>query len=327
MKNFIYLILIFLAMIFFSCTKQMNSVKITGDYLGESPTDSAAVFAEGIISKKYNERDLTISPDGNEIYFSIKGPAVYSIITLKRINEIWSEPKVASFSGNYSDLEPAISPDGSKLFFVSNRPIKDGAGPKDFDIWYSERTDSGWSVPINPGLPLNTEANEFYPSITKNGKVYFCVRNKMTIGGEDIFYSQFGNGKFSNPVNLDDPINTRRDEFNAFISPNDDYLIYTTTGYGDGEGGGDLWISFKDNNEIWSSPKNLGGKINSSFLEFCPGISPDGKYLFFTSNRGNQNKFSEIKLKYQQIVKDLNSTLNGNHNIYWIKADFLENMK
>lgn len=327
MKILKYLVFIPLFIIYFSCTKQINSVKITGDYLGENPSDSAAIFAEGIISKEYNERDLTVSPDGSEIYFSLKGPAFYSIITLKRTSGIWSEPKAASFSGNYSDLEPAISPDGSKMFFVSNRPLKDGAGPKDFDIWYSERTDSGWSAPINPGRPLNTAANEFYPSITKNGKVYFCVRNNMTIGGEDIFYSNFRNGKFSNPINLGDSINTKRDEFNSFISPNDDYLIYTTMGYGEGEGGGDLWISFKNNNDIWSSPKNLGSKINSSFLEFCPSVSPDGKYLFFTSNRSNQNKFSEIKLNYPQIIKDLGSTLNGNHNIYWIKTGFLENMK
>jgi Tol biopolymer transport system component len=328
MKN-LFLSIILLSLI--SCTKSINEKnnhELRGDYLGfSSVNDTAQIFAEGIISTQFNERDMTISPDGNELFFSLKGPSFYSLIHMKQINGMWNEKEVAPFSGKYSDLEPCFSPDGKKLFFVSNRPMADEKEPKDYDIWFVEKTDTGWGSPINPGAPLNSEANEFYPSITKDGTLYFCARTETAIGGEDLFFSKLVNGKYQTPVNLGDSVNTERDEFNAFVSVNEDFIIYTSTGWGAGLGGGDLWISFKNKDNVWKKPQNMGDKINTPFLEYCPSISPDGKYLFFTSNRSSSQTFSENKLRFNDLIEGLQSTINGSQNIYWINTDIIEKLK
>ena len=328
MKN---ILLGFILLSLISCTKSINEnnkSELRGNYLGFSNSgDTSQIFAEGIISTQFDERDMTFSPDGNEMFYSLKGPSFYSLIHLQQINGRWNEKAIAPFSGKYSDLEPCFSPDGKKLFFVSNRPLDNKSEPKDYDIWSVEKSDTGWGSPINPGAPLNSEANEFYPSLTKDGTIYFCAQTETTIGGEDLFYSKLVNGKFQTPVNLGDSINTERDEFNAFVSPEEKFIIYTSTGFGAGFGGGDLWISFKNENNIWMKPQNMGEKINSPFLEYCPSISPDGKYLFFTSNRSDDKKYSEKTLGIDQIVSGLQSTINGSQNIYWIDAAAINSLK
>ena len=329
LKSFRIIIIALLVLVTIKCSNNNKSVENrNGDYLGEKlPSDTVQIFAEGLVSTQFEERDMAISPNGDEIFYSLKGPSFYSLIYVKRVNGEWTEKTVASFSGKHSDLEPCFSPDGSKLFFVSNRPNKTGGDVKDYDIWYVEKTKSGWGNPVNPGEPLNSEANEFYPSITKNETIYFCARTENAIGGEDLFYSKLDGGKYQQPVNLGDSINTARDEFNAFVSPDENYIIYTSTGFGDGFGGGDLWISFKNENNEWRKPKNMGKKINSDFLDYCPSVTPDDKYLFFTSNRREDKKIIENPLQFDQIINGLQSTLNGSQNIYWIDARIIDSLK
>ena len=75
------------------------------------------------------------------------------------------------------DLEPFITYDGLRLYFASNRPLsKKDLEPKDFDIWYTDRSCKScqWSEPVNIGLPINTSGDEFYPSVTKKNNLYLC---------------------------------------------------------------------------------------------------------------------------------------------------------
>jgi Tol biopolymer transport system component len=133
-----------------------------------------SLLAEGIICTGQGERDFALSPDGNEMFYTLQAPqaGVFQTI-IYRVKEApgkWSAPAIAPFAGNYSDLEPAFSPDGKKLFFASNRPVS-GTKMKDFDIWVVEKKNGRWGVPQNIGSPVNTEADEFYPSITNSGNL------------------------------------------------------------------------------------------------------------------------------------------------------------
>lgn len=321
---------IFILITLISCIKQIeetNIKELKGNYLGQKlPGDTPIVFAEGIVSNQFNVRDAAISPDGNDFFYSIRGAALHSIIWIKRIDNVWKDAEVAPFSGKYSDIEPCFSPDGRILYFVSNRPIDSIGEPKDYDIWYVEKGTDNWSEPRNIGLPVNTDSDEFYPSFTKNGDLYYCANYENGIGGEDLYFSEFKDGAFLNPINLGDSVNSIRDEFNSFVSPDGNYIIYTSMGWGTGIGGGDLWISFKNNN-VWRKPIYLGDKINSPFFEYCPSISPDGKYFFFTSNRNSKIGYSSSKIDIQEIIDDLTSTENGSQNIYWVKSDFIQSLK
>ena len=288
---------------------------------------TAAPFLEHILKPFDNIRDLAISPNGNEIMFSAQSVMgnVSAIIYASKENNKWSKPQVVSFSGQYFDLEPFFSHDGLKLYFVSSRPIDSSIKtPKDFDIWYSERDDlkSDWSEPKNMGHPINTEHSEFYPSIAKNGNFYFTRDNPELKQKDDIYMSENINGKLNAPKILPNTINSEGYEYNAFIAPDESYLIYGCYNRKGGLGSGDLYISYNTKNG-WEKAKNLGQKINSNKMDYCPFVDTKTNTLYFTSKIDNTKTDFEKPLTINELLKEYDRYDNGLSRIYKISIEEL----
>ena len=134
-----------------------------------------------------------MTPDGKELYYtSVLGAGFdFSAILVTRwVDGAWTQPEVASFSGRYKDLEPAVSPDGQRFFFLSDRPLAEATeSPGNEDIWVMGRDAGGWSEPQNLGPPVNTERAEFFPSVTRDGTLYFTRRSEDRT--ESIFRSRW----------------------------------------------------------------------------------------------------------------------------------------
>lgn len=291
-----------------------------------TPPSKLEMLGEGTLSTSINERDFALSPDGSEILYTISTPrSTFQTIVYSKKNAKgeWSAPEIASFAGEYSDLEPVFSHDGNTLFFSSNRPLT-GTQPKDFDVWKVSRTAKGWSNAENLGAVINTEADEFYPSVARSGNLYFTAAYKDGPGREDIYVSEFKGSQYQKPVPLDTMVNSKFYEFNAFVDPNEQYILFTSYGRKDDSGGGDLYIASKDANGKWKPAKNLT-ELNSRQLDYCPFVSPDGKTLFFTSERHQLPvTFSESKATFQKIKDFGNSPLNATGNIYWVSFEGLK---
>lgn len=286
------------------------------------PPADVTLLAEGFISTSINERDFALSPDGTEIYYTISTPqSTFQTIVYSKKDKHgdWSTPEVVSFAGIFSDLEPAFSADGKKLYFASNRPL-DGNKPKDFDIWMVERNGDTWGEPKNLGRTINSETDEFYPSIAKSGNLYFTAQYKNGVGNEDIFIATLKNGQFEKPVALDTAVNSKGYEFNAFVDPDETYVLFTGYGRKDDTGRGDLYISLRDSKGKWLPAKNLT-ILNSTKLDYCPYVSSDKKILFFTSERSALPVSFETKTSYEKIKAVNQSTLNGTGNIYWVNFE------
>ena len=278
-------------------------------------------FLPEIFSQFPNVRDLAISSEGDEIYFSVQSyvDEVSFIATSKKINDVWSNPEMVSFSGKYFEIEPFLSSDGLKLFFASNRPLTNNDDKtKDFDIWYVQRENKNaeWSSPINLGEPINSPANEFYPSIANNNNFYFTCDERSTKGKDDIFFSQWKNGKYLEPISLSDSINTEGYEFNAFIAPDESYILFTAYQREDGFGSGDLYISYKVSDSIWTKAKNLGPEINSNKMDYCPFVDSKTNTLYFTSKRSEINYSNSGYSSIQSFLNDMKKYENGLSRIY-----------
>ncbi|MCV9386946.1 hypothetical protein [Reichenbachiella ulvae] len=250
--------------------------------------DSPYPFLENRVSEFPKVRDLALTQDGAEAYFTIQSPLeeVSQIVRVTKENGSWGEAVLMPFSGKYKDLEPFVSPDQKRLYFVSNRPL-DGMGePKDFDIWYVERKNkkSAWSSPVNLGAPINTEYGEFYPSLAKNGNLYFTRDSPETKGKDDVFFAEWKDENYQTPISLDTTINSQGYEYNAFIAPDESYLIFGAYQRGDGYGSGDLYISYRKDGQ-WQLAENLGEKVNSAQMDYCPFVDPKTGKLYFTSRR------------------------------------------
>jgi Tol biopolymer transport system component len=248
------------------------------------------------------------------------------ILHTREVGGQWTEPTVASFSGTYDDYDLTMSPDGNRVYFTSNRPVGDGEDVlENSDIWYVDRTKEGWGDPVRFPEPINTEMRELYPSESRDGYVYFFSSMTGGYGSFDLYRVALRDGEFGAPENLGPSINTEENETDACISPDGDYLVFTSTREG-GYGSGDLYISFRTSEGGWTQAENLGEAVNTEHLEFCPSVSRDGKYLFFTSNRPKAAAIAETSA----VRKELGLTPSPDRpdiDIYWVDAALIESFR
>lgn len=259
----------------------------------------------------------TFTPDGRTVYYTMEAGDDYVILVSHFRNGRWMQPEIAPFSGKYSDAEPFLAPDGAKLFFASRRPIEGEKPKKDYDLWTVERlANDRWGAPQHLDGAINTDAHELYPAVTKDGTLYF---SRFAPGG--IWRSRNINGRYEPAEKLGAPINADLKEAGAYVSPDNDVMIFEAKNP-KGLGGTDFYISYKMNG-TWSTPSNLGPPINSSAEETCAMLSPDGRYLFFTSNRKLPNRDVAIGkgLTYAEMLSRLNSPGKGKWHIYYIATE------
>lgn len=288
------------------------------------PADKPLIFSKGLISDGMNNRDFTISPAGDEIFYSVQQRdfSVSVILRMVKKNNQWTGPEVAPFSGGYNDLEAVFSPDGKKIYFCSNRPSSAADTTDDFDIWFVNKTATGWSEPVHAGFVINSPGNEFYPSVARNGNIYFTATPKEGKGSEDIVMCEWKNGAYAPPVSLPDAINSKNDEYNAFIDPDEQFILFTAPGRTGGFGRGDIYLSKKDAGGNWLPATNLGPGINTAANDYCPYVTPDKKFFFFSSSRSlNKTPFTQ-QYDYKQISSMLKNAGNGLDDIYWMQWPF-----
>lgn len=290
-------------------------------------------FLPHVIKKFPNVRDFTISSGGDEAYFTVQSHlSELSVISfLKKKNGKWLSAQIAPFSGKFKDLEPFLSPDGLRLYFASNRPLDSkGDESKDFDIWYVERKtkNSTWSTPINMGEPINSEHNEFYPAVSNAQTIYFTSDGRDTKGRDDILRSAWINGAYSEPESLGEAINSEGYEFNAYIAPDESFLIFSGYNRPDGIGSGDLYISFRGNDGIWEEAQSLGSPINSEKIDYCPFVDIKTKTLYFTSKRTSIGETPIQFTSLKGLLEELNRYDNGLSRIYQTSlSDWIDKKK
>lgn len=283
-------------------------------------------FLDTIVSQFPNARDIALTSTNDEAVFSAQSVMgdLSVLITVEKENELWVKPKVISFSGRYFDLEPFFSRDGLTLYFVSNRPLDQMSdSTKDFDIWYVHRTSlkDDWSQPINMGSPINSEMDEFYPSITDSKNLYFTLDNPNLNQKDNIYVSEFVNGTYTAPKQLGNSVNSAGYEFNAFVASDESYLIYTCYNREGGLGSGDLYISTKSEDGEWNPSKNMGDQINSDKMDYCPFIDESTKTLYFTSKRSELTGTFKSRVNLKELLESFNSYENGLSRLYQVTLD------
>lgn len=313
----------------YACIKNGGEIiSKQGPYMGKPlPGADPELFAPGIVSNGYQTRDVAITPDGNELYFGARSSRYYTILVSKKTDGVWSKPEVMKQMQNpdYMNIEPAINADGSKFFFLSNRP--DSALGVEYgqqDIWVMDRLGNDWSEPYNLGPPVNTSKPEFYPSLTNDGTLYF-TRNDENSQTAYIYRSRLKEGRYQEPEKLPEQVNCGLNHYNAFIAQDESYIIVPTVGREDSYGGTDYYIVFRDENDNWSNPINMGDKVNTpDTFEYSAYVTRDGKVLFFMSRRLADKP---EKLTYEYLISEHNKPESGNPSIYWMDAGFIDELR
>ena len=310
---------------------------ITGFYLGQEPPGlMPKLFAPGIVCTGFNERDVAISPKGDEIYFGLLTGKQITVMYTKLVNGNWSEPEAASFAkdDNYFFLEACLSPDGNKISFLSTRPPK-GKQPKPRwtyqNIWTCDRNPDGSWGEAYMDTTINQNNAQFYPSYTKDGTIYFTYDNPQTKKPE-IYRSRMHEGKYLKPEKLPPVINREGTSvYNAFISRDEDYLIACVDGIENqiNPGVANYYVFFRDAKDNWSEPVSFGPEINiKGSTAMSASVSPDGKYLFFAAQKFSKENEQLVKNKtLGNLIKLSNSGQNGNYDIYWVDKAVIDSLK
>ena len=252
----------------------------------------ATQFAPGQVSTdELFESRLAFTPSRDTIFWAVTaepnppgGSVVSTLLTAHRVAGGWSAPSIASVSGVYNDSDPFVTPYGDRLFFSSSRPGGLVANTPLNDLWVSERTATGWSVPVNLGPNVNSAANELYASTDVYGNLYFASDRDR--GQWDLYRARhLPNGGYAPAEKVPGKVNhPSRWEFNPEISPDGRTLLFATYGRPDSYGDVDIYASRIEDGKF-GTPQNLGPCINSAAPEFHPTILWDrGEFYFVRVN-------------------------------------------
>jgi len=195
-------------------------------------------------------------------------------------------------NSEYSEFNPLLSPDGKTLYFSrKNHPENVGGAEDKEDIWYSELDENGkWTLAKNMGSQFNNAYPNFANTIstTPDGKsVIMVLGNKYVKDGKKslagVSISSNIGGKWTNPVNL----NIKNDynysnKANYFLTNNRQSLLMSVQRE-DSRGDRDLYITFMQEDSVWTEPLNLGSTINTAAEESGPFLALDDKTLYFSS--------------------------------------------
>ena len=273
----------------FCQTGQQDFPKLSGPYLGQEPPGmTPELFAPAIMNSEVGyHSSIIFSPDLTEAFWSPM--ARENILFYSRIvNGYWSTPTVLDFGLQRGAHDASLLPDGNRLFFLSFEPDKHGGGERE-RIWYSERVSSGWSDAKLIDKSVYDHPTHWTFSVAANGNLYF-TSEKQNYNG--ICLARYDGRNYLTPEKL-------FDGSMPYIAPDESYIISVIKSE---ETKTDLFIRYKKSDGNWTNAIDMGSKVNSNAHDLAPYVSPDGKYLFFVSQR---EKMNGIMWMSAEIIEEL----------------------
>ena len=193
-----------------------------------------------------------------------------------------------AINSEWDDFAPVVTADESFMAFTTRR--QDGNSNADVfddmlyyeDVFYSIKRDGKWQFAQNIGPPVNIIYHSSNLAISADGKELYLYKSQ---NGGDIFLSKKNpNGTWSEPVPLNNNINSTFSENSVSISPDGNTLYFSSDRpITPGKTDLDIYYSKKDKNGNWGAAKNIGPVINTPYDEDGPFIDYDGKTLYFSS--------------------------------------------
>jgi outer membrane protein OmpA-like peptidoglycan-associated protein/tetratricopeptide (TPR) repeat protein len=193
------------------------------------------------LNGKKHDATVGLSPDGQTL-LGYKGTNGGDIYESKLKGDEWTKPSKLpkTINTKLHESSATFSPDGRTLYFVSDR-YEGGFGGG--DVWMSKKNKKGeWGDAVNLGGTINSKYDEEGVFMHPNGKtLYFSSKGHSSMGGYDIFKSNYENGVWSTPENLGYPINSADDDVFFSISASGIHGYYSSV-KNDGLGSQDIYI-------------------------------------------------------------------------------------
>lgn len=250
-----------------------------------------------VINTSFPEYSPVISIDGNVLYFTSKrlraDSSNYELkntangqyfedvyMSYRNDNGSWSTPEYLGFCRpRRNDASISTSSDGQTVFVYQD--VNGG------DIYYSEMADTTFtSITPFPAAELNTEYFESHATISDDQNyLYFASDRPGGFGGLDIYRLKvLPNGEWSKAYNLGPTINSEFDEDSPFLGVDNKTMYFSSNGPSS-MGGYDIFVSQVDDEDVWSTPINMGYPLNTVDDDIFYTTTADGRTGFYSSER------------------------------------------
>lgn len=247
----------------------------------------------GVLSTEEDETFPCFDSESNTLYFTKSGKIYQSKETA---DSTFSEPELVSFSKEYNNSAPYIFKNGEAMLFTSNRPLPFSTKKKK-NLWITLKDSAGsWIEPMSLGSPVNIDSlGEYHAAISSKANVFFVSYNRPGGFGRSDLYKATPNGDKYIVENLGEVINTKASEADAYIHPDEEYLLFASTDREDSFGADDIYITIQKDG-AWSKPQNLGAKVNSFAFDYGAWINQNEEYFYFNSYRRGTSDLYRIPL-------------------------------
>lgn len=295
-----------------------------------SITTQPQVFAPGVISGAAHESAPAFTPDGKTVYFCRSNFNQSAIMVSHLADGRWSKPVVAEFSGIWRDQEPAMAPDGSYLIFISNRPIEAGGKPLDGqfngkswparggNLWRVDWKNGHWSEAVHLPAIVNNDPSTFAPAITRDGSIYFMHPGPN--GKFRLYRSQFRDGTFEQPQLQFSAADAPYSDVDPAVAPDESFVVFGSSR--PPAQSMDLFIAFRTEGR-WGKPEHLGTVVNSTTSDAEARLSPDGRTLYFSSDRVRPSESPRDRKDAESEMEIVGTWDNGLYNIWYVTLNGL----
>jgi outer membrane protein OmpA-like peptidoglycan-associated protein/tetratricopeptide (TPR) repeat protein len=264
----------------------------------ENPKTAIVENIGNEVNTGYPEYAPVVSLDGTSLYFTsrrswedkstdeFKDPMLNNYpediyVSYQDFDGNWTSPeKLAFCEGQYNEATIAVSSDERRIYVYQDMT---GGG----DIYFSDFEQSKFGeMEKMRQKGVNTDSWETHCTVTPDGlNMYFVSDRPGGLGGRDIYrIVKLPNGEWSEPQNMGPTINTPYDEDSPFIAVNNKTLYFSSNGPAS-MGGFDVFVSFRDDDNNWSMPVNMGYPINSAGDDIFYTTTIDGLRGYLSSFR------------------------------------------
>ncbi|HEY0701235.1 MAG TPA: hypothetical protein VGD60_00565 [Candidatus Acidoferrales bacterium] len=283
------------------------------------------LFSPGVISGPANDGSPTFTPDGKSLYFT-RSTAAWGVILESRLSGgKWSEPEVASFSGEWRDSSPGMAPDGSFLVFVSLRPkVMPAPGEKitsvRANLYRVKRVGAGWSEAERLPDTVNIGDAIWKPSVAADGSIYFVSID--TKGGKRLYRSLFKDGEYQQAEPLSFSDGTTAD-VDPEIAPDGSFLLFCSSGRVKDDPRDHLYVVRREGAE-WGAVAAMryagdGGSTDDE-PHLGPSLGPDRVTVYFSSDRAVPVSFPRTHAQAVEDLKRLELWDNSNSNVWFMSV-------
>lgn len=261
--------------------------KQSSDFDTYKNAETPTILGKGTLSTDAVQWNNVYVSKTKELYFTKMGESASIIhkMDYSKGNFQNSEAIPLPEGSPHSDIY--VNPEGNLMLFSSIMQEHEQDTLMDWNIWKSTRKDGVWQSPT-PFFDHNLEGNQFYPWLSRSGNLYFAITPHGS-QNSDLYVAEYKNGAYLPPKALPAHINSDKLEGDAFIAPDESFLIFAGFERDENLGKSDLFISFQ-NDSVWSVPVWMGEDINSEGYDGSPFVTSDGQYLIFTSSRGSTDE-------------------------------------